>query len=829
MGGAYDVSMSLLERDRPLAELSSAVDRALDDCGGVVAVVGEAGIGKTSLLDELARRVADRVRVLWAGCEALFTPRPLGPLHDLAAELNVDPDAARERLFPAVLTALRRVPTLLVVEDVHWADHATLDLLKYLARRIARAPLLLALSYREDEIGPDDPLIMLLGEPGAALRHIALAPLSREAVERLASGRTGIFELTGGNPFYVTEVLAGEAAGVPPMVRDAVLARAAKLTPEARLVLEMASLVPGRAERDLLDAGDEAIEAATRSGIVRVEGGAVVFRHELVRRAIEDSISDLRRAPMHQAILARLIERGEPSLARLAHHAAGARDAAAILRFAPLAAAEAEKAGAHREAAAHLRTALQSSAASSDAERAALLESLAYECYLTEQHQEALAHRVEATSIRASLGDRRMEGDNLRWQSRLNWFLGRSVEVRRCADAAIALLKDLPGRELAMAYSNQSQLHFLAHERELAIEWGMRAIKLATTLEEHEILAHALNNVGSAAILANDLNGFEGLEESLRLSLEKGYQEHAARAYANLSTFSIWLRDYPRAERFVAEGIDYCQERDVVSWQVYITAWRARLHLERGRWDAAADDARSVLAHRGISTISRIPALTVLGTVLTRRGEPDAQPLLDEARQLARQTSEVQRIVPVALARAEAAWLRGDLQSARDDLGDALALSDRLFGKVEREDLELWMWRIGERSTPPPTRSLTGDPYDEALALTDRGDVDSLQRAVAILEQLGDGCLIHILRQKLLALGVRGPRPTTRANFAGLTTREAEVLALVDEGLRNADIATRLHLSPKTVDHHVSSVLSKLGVRSRGEAARVFRSQKTES
>ena len=529
---------------------------------------------------------------------------------------GIDPDAPCERLFPAVLAAARRLPTLLVVEDVHWADHATLDLLKYLSRRIARTPLLLALSYRDDEIGPDHPLITLLGEAGTTLRRIALGPLSREAVERLASGRAGVFELTGGNPFYVTEVLASELAGVPPMVRDAVLARAAKLTSEARQVLEMASLIPGGAELGLLDAADEAIEGAAHGGIVRIESGAIVFRHELARRAIEES----------------------------------------------------------------------------------------------------LAQSVEATAIRASLGDTRQEGDNLRWQSRFNWFLGRNAEARRTAAEAIAILQEHPGRELAMAYSNRSQLHFLAEENDLAIEWGMRAIELATNLGDHEILAHALNNVGSAAVMANDLNGFEGLEESLRLSLECGYPEHAARAYVNIFTQAVRLRQYPRAERFVAEGIDYCQERDLRSYEIYLFAWRARLHLERGRWDAAADDAQSVLAGHSISPINRIPALLVLGTVRARRGDPGGQALLDEAHHLAQPTRETQRIAPVALARAEAAWLRGDLPSAAEDLRDALALADRIGEPIERNALELWLWRVGGRDSAPPARPPTGDPYDSGCA-----------------------------------------------------------------------------------------------------------------
>src|SRR5213075_1711494 len=177
-----------------------------------------------------------------------------------------------------------------------------------------------------------------------------------------------------------------------PTVRDAVLARAAKLMPDARRVIEIASLIPGRAELALLDAEDDAIEAAGRSGIARTDGDAIVFRHELARRAIEDSLSDVRRTAMHRAILARLVERDERSLARLAHHAAGARDADAILRFAPLAATEAAKAASHREAAAHYRKALRYAGLLPDNERAALLELFTYECYLTEYHEEALEH-----------------------------------------------------------------------------------------------------------------------------------------------------------------------------------------------------------------------------------------------------------------------------------------------------------------------------------------------------------------------------------------------------------------------------------------------------
>src|SRR5438045_1057412 len=316
--------MHLLERDAPLAEIERARLEAIAGRGSVVAVIGEAGIGKSSLLQAFVRDSCPDIRVLLSGCEALFTPRPLGPLYDVAADLAIDDvEIARERLFPDVLAALRRVPTILIIEDVHWADRATLDLLKYLGRRIAHTSVLLVISYRDDEISPDHPLITVLGDLTPALRRVHVEPLSPRAVQQLAGDRSAeLYELTGGNPFYVPEVLASGAAGVPPTVRDAVLARAANLTPEARRLIELACLIPGRAEQTLIDANADDAEAAARTGIVRIEHSSIVFRHELARRTIEGSLSDARRIPMHRTILERLLMRNEKSLARFAHHAA---------------------------------------------------------------------------------------------------------------------------------------------------------------------------------------------------------------------------------------------------------------------------------------------------------------------------------------------------------------------------------------------------------------------------------------------------------------------------------------------------------------------------
>ena len=152
----------LLEREEPLALLERALASAREARGHTFLVGGEAGIGKTSLLETFAAERARGARVLWGACEALVTPRPLGPLVDIAEELKGPLlDALRSHrppheLFQSFLNALREHdgPTVVIVEDAHWADDASADFLKFVARRIARYPALLAVTYRDEEVSP---------------------------------------------------------------------------------------------------------------------------------------------------------------------------------------------------------------------------------------------------------------------------------------------------------------------------------------------------------------------------------------------------------------------------------------------------------------------------------------------------------------------------------------------------------------------------------------------------------------------------------------------------------------------------------------------------
>jgi DNA-binding CsgD family transcriptional regulator len=850
---------NLLERQPYLDALDEALREAATR-GRIALVSGEAGIGKTSLLERFTGAYQEAHPVLWGGCDALFTPAPLAPLHDIAGRMRhplgelLLRDAPRPLVFLTLLDELRDAPmsTILIIEDVHWADEATLDLIKYLGRRIQQTSALFILTYRDDEVGAGHPLRSVLGDlPASLTRRILLPPLSEHAVAQLAGEAPDIaardlYRITGGNPFFVTEALASGTAGVPNTVRDAVLARAARLSLDAREILDVVAIAPSRLERWTLEAlapSTSGLDECLESGMLRQSGASVAFRHELARQAIEVALSPERARSLHSQAIAVLVgqRKRKVETARLVHHALHAGDAELTLRLAQVAARESAEQGAHREAASHYQTALLYAEALADEKRAELLERLSYECYLTCQIEQGVRAREEALRIWRALDRKDKVGQNLRLLSRLYWFLGRKTEADRYAHEALAVLETLPpDRELAMAYSNCAQLYMLAEQGAEAERWGQRAIALAEELGDVEILAHALNNVGMALLHVGNERGRAPLERSLDLALEHGFEEHTARAWTNLACSAITAYDYRRAAVYLQDGIAYCVEHDLDAWRLYMTAWHGRLRLEQGDWEGADEDAALILDTYASEAISRLPALAVRVFLRVRRGDPGAETLLQEALRLALETQEIQRIGPVVAARAEAAWLRGDLASRRDEIERTFRMaSEHGFSRAQGE-LGYWLWRAGGFDTPPPEDTMPyslqiagnwrgaadawgrlGCPYERALALLD-GDADALKEALQIARQLGARPLVALILQRLRKQGVhgipRGPRASTRRNPAGLTTREVELLALVAEGLSNAEVAARLSISAKTVDHHVSAAMSKLGAHSRAQA-----------
>jgi DNA-binding CsgD family transcriptional regulator/tetratricopeptide (TPR) repeat protein len=848
----------LLERSEILSALDEylAVVRSSSE-GRLILLGGEAGAGKTALLRRFCATQDSAARVLWAGCEPLRTPRPLGPLLDISDAVGGEFEdlvarAARPHdVAMALLRQLRnRPPTVLVLEDVHWADEATLDVLTLVASRIASAPALVVASHRDDGSGRSPQLRVVLAEVGGKGR-LRVPPLSQAAVTDLARphGVDGdeLFRRTAGNPFFVAEALAAPGEELPETVRDAVLARASRLSAPARSLLEAAAIVPGQAELWLLEAlAGEFIDHAEEclvSGMLSATGSRVAFRHELARLAIEDSMSPIRRAALHREALAALAAH-DGDTARLVHHADAAGDEEGVLRWAPPAAERAASSGAHREAAAHYARALTLADRVALPRRAELFQCLATECWLTDQFDAAIAAQRQALECHRESGDRLGEGGALWRLSRVLSFANRHGESHPLEAAAVELLEQLPaGHELAMAYAVAAEDRFVYHQLEEAVHWGTRAIELATRLDDTEALVLALQGIGTAQFQAGIDEGRCRLEEALALAQEEGLEHYVGRSYILLVRGCVRLRRPKAALAYIETGLGYCGEWGLDTWRLYLLSGRARVEANLGRWDEAAGSASLALRDSRSAPVARVYALVALALVRARRGDPEAAMLLEEAHDVVHATGQLEWITLVAAARAEAAWLSGKDSSIESITGPALALALACQEPWSIAELAYWRWMAGLRDELPgvssenPYRlSITGDgagaaelwreigcPYEAALALADAHDPDALRRAHDELQGLGARPAVAIVARRLRERGVRGvsrgPRPSTRANPAGLTARELEVLALVAEGLRNADIAERMVVSEKTVGHHVSAVLRKLAVRSRGEAA----------
>ena len=854
----------ILERDAELSALAHAAREAADGHGSVVLVMGEAGIGKSSLVEALRSHLPAEGRMLVGYCDDLATPRTLGPFRDLVGSVGTELSRAvtdgseRDRVLTALRTELTWPdhPTVLVIEDVHWADDATLDALRYLIRRIADLPAVLVLTYRDDELNRGHPLHGLLGQASRSdhVRRLPLHRLSQQAVRQLSAGSpvdtNDLFALTSGNPFFVHELLASaQGERVPPTIADAVLARVRSLDPATQDVLEQLAVVPSALDRWLVDAlvpgsgqGGEgtvaALAAAEERGLLSVSTRKIAFRHELTRRTIADAVPAARLMALNQRVLDALIDHDGSDVSRIVHHAAQAGDEDAIVRYGPAAGRDAAGAGAHREAVAHFGLVLEHHDRFAPGERAELLAQYAIECYTIGAIDKAVEAGQRAVEENRALGDPRRLGACLRWLSRIWWMAGNRANAEQAGREAISVLERAGDRRLlALALSNESQLCALAYRFAESIEYGERAVALAREVGDAAITSHALTNIGFSRGILGDPAGQPLLDEALRVALEAGDVEDACRAYVNLVWILLdWFR-LDEAERYLTAAMKLAEESEFFGILSYMQVERARLDFARGSWDEAV---RAAEAAADAFLPARCPALVVLGWVQVRRGQPRGARLLSSAWKLAVQIDELQRLGPAAAARAEDAWLRGDHARVRDIATPVYAEARRLGDRVHQAELGYWLVKAGQ---PAETGSghpyalqaagrwreaaelweAAGCPYEHAAALAESPEPGDLLAALGILDELGATPLATLVRGRLRALGTsripRGPRGETRVNPAGLTARQVEVLRLLGMGYTNAQIASQLVVSVRTVDSHVAAVLAKLGAASRREAA----------
>jgi DNA-binding CsgD family transcriptional regulator/tetratricopeptide (TPR) repeat protein len=845
--------VELLERGRALGVLAHARESAGRGRGRVVFVSGEPGIGKTALVTHFVTALEAGARVFVGACDDLYVPRPLGPFRDMAGGVSDElaaalaAGAAPHEIQSLLIGELRMPPspTVLVLEDLHWADDATIDAVAVLGRRIGSLPALLVLTFRRGDMPPGHRLHAAVAAVAADESVLVdLAPLSEGAVASLVGDRVEeVYAATGGNPFYVTELMGASASDrLPVSVAVAVLARAARLDAGSRRLVELVSVVPGRMATAVLDAvmpkWAAAAEEPERRGLLEVGPRYVRFRHELARHAVGSSIPVAARRRLHAEILGVLLA-ANADPADVVHHADAAGADAVVAEYAPVAARRAASLESNREAYSHYRRAVDFLERLPRPEQARLLEELAVAAYVVGRLPDAFAAIERAISIDDGLGDQQAAGRCRRVLSRLHWIAGDGQAARAAAFEAVSILEPLgPSSELARAYSTVSQLEMLADDAEATLAWGERALGLATQLGDESTRAHALVNIATARL--NVDGSTAPLLEAHDAAEAAGDRHEAARALDNLGySLLVWARP-AEALRYAEQAAAYGAGHEVLiiaSYAAVVTAW---LRLRGGEW---AEAERMIRREIESGVVIRQVTKTVLAELAVRRGDPDAAERLAELAAAADRTGEPQRIVPVLELAAEHALLTGApiptgrIEALVGEIPPRGRLSARnamhvaAWAAIAGIDVELAtpaspayaaMARRDWRAAADAFAEI-GWTYDRALMLSLLEDENALVEAIAISRGLWAEPLTRRVARRLRDLGLsvpRGPRESSRANPAGLTARQLEVLALLADGLTNAEIADRLVVSPRTAEHHVAAVLTKLGAATRSEAAR---------
>jgi DNA-binding CsgD family transcriptional regulator len=955
------VSPVFAGREDELALLMAAFDAAVAGTPGIVLVGGEAGGGKSRLAAELAARVRDRALVLTGGCVELSAAAlPYAPFVAVLRELvrergaaavagllpgagagelaallpgfgppsGTDPETARVRLFELLLALLETLaeqqPVVLVVEDVHWADRDTRDLLSFLARNLRQAAVLLVVTFRSGGQEDDLALRRLLAglERMDTVTRVELPPLSRGQVTAQIEGILGhppdppvvsaVYARGGGNPLF-TEALLGPGgtinAGLPRSLRDLLLAAVTDLPDPAQQLLRTAAVAGPRVGHALLAVLTGLDDAALTSGlrpavaasVLVTEGDGYAFRHELIREAVLGDLLPGERAQAHRR-LAEVLEVA-PSLSpeaipaiQIARHWLGARDVQRALTAAWHAAASAGASFAYAEQLMMAEQVLQlwdqlaDPAGQIGADHVAVLTLAADAARWAGQPERGLALVDEALAELDDPADPQRRAAALHRRAGLRRELLLPGQIDDLQAALALATAATPVRARAMA----------------ALGWALRredrndeAATLSAELQDLVAGLGAGECRAEAGMLRAAVRAHTG--EDTIAELWRARDEAASAGSGHLETWayltaSHLLEGRGRHELAIAAGRDgLARARQLgLGRQVAapIAGKLAESLASAGQWDEALEILDEILgldppplgrAHpllvRGHIEIVRGGLDTATGTLRELRALPagllaEAQYALPLARleiafrltagEPARALAAAAAFPPydpqadprypwallaTAMRACAEATTAGLPAGGGDPAGLAKGLADRAARLPRLSPLHTGYaalcaaeaGRAGGRTDLAPWDAAAdawdqvGQPYPLGYALARgaaaaaaAGDKDAaasrLQRAAGLAAQLAAGPLqqqiSQLSRRARLPLTGQGgtPEPAEAVPF-GLTPREQEVLRLVAAGYSNGDIAAELFISRRTASVHVSNILAKLGVASRGEAA----------
>jgi DNA-binding CsgD family transcriptional regulator/tetratricopeptide (TPR) repeat protein len=770
------------------------------------------------------------------------------------ARALIEGQGQAHEIYVAVYEQFRASPCIFVVDDLHWADQGTVDLLRFLLRRIATTSAFVIGTLRPDEIDPSNPLRMLLGDVARSPDAVTfdLRPLSMAAVSALVDDRSidpaRLHELTGGNPFFVEQMLDHDTEDLPATVRDAILARTVDLDDEARDLLDLMVSAPEAIPDRLLPElgfGVETLRSLHKTGLIRRSQGGVAFRHDLCRMAVASSLPPGGEAALHRRMLNALEGGASVDAAVLVHHARGANDPERILRYASMAGIASARAGAHTQASEFFTLALDHAKSSTPDERAELLELLASEEYLLDRLDEAIGACKRAIRLREQTGDREGVSTNHQSLSVYEWYHANRDEAERHASEAVTVVDTDDNREvLGQAVALQAYLAIQASDVRRAHLLLEQARKVAADVGDP-----ALNvRIDLLDAICGVVEGTDGAREGVIGIVEPGqdnFDDRLSSGYSNLAYMDVEYRRLPEALGVLEVSLPLTIEWDMPICYVWQMGARGRLQLMKGDWDAAKTDAETVLTAPSAPLARTWPHL-IRGLVRLRRGD-DPETDFDDAWELAHKLNEPLRLMPAAAALVERAWLSGVRDQRVDEAVVMVRELDEVGLEWARGDLAMWLRRLmpeleldglpvsvphqlqlaGQFSAAAAAWEQLNSPYEQAWALVEAGEDDAVRRGLGLLDRLGADAVASRLRQDLRDRGVTKvparSRSATLTNAAGLTSRELEVLGLLGEGLSNAELAGRLYISPKTADHHVSAILSKLQVPNRRQAVEAGR------
>ncbi|HWJ08433.1 MAG TPA: BTAD domain-containing putative transcriptional regulator, partial [Nocardioides sp.] len=773
----------LVERQAEIDAVVRAIDGAAAGTGSCIAVTGDAGVGKTSVVRAACSEAG--IRVLHGHCDPLSTPRPYGPLRDLAAEAGLtvwdtDGEVLIAEVCDQVVTALTEQPTVLVVEDLHWVDAATVEVLRFIARRSATLQMSLVVTYRSHEIGPQHPARPLAGDLArhAHATTVHLEGLSVDGVAALLASLAGesgpepaaVHELTGGNPFFVAEIGSDPGRPLPISVRDALLDRTAALSADDLHLLQLAAVSPERlADTVLRDLGVDlpALGRLDATGLLARDQSGLAYRHELARQAVLSTVPPGGAPHLHARLLAVLEDGGCREPALLTHHAVAARDASRAFVHAREAAAEAARAGAHTDAAAFYEIALAHHLDPDPAERADLVQRLAFELYLVSRLTEAIDAVTTSFELWRRADDHAGLASAYDTAAVFTYYDADRANAERYADRAAAVAREA-GLPLAhgAARATRGFLGYFRGELALARSCANEASAVAKSTGERMLGLRAEMVRTLADLATGDPAGRSGL---LRLSAEAreaGWDELASTALSQLSYLDVEHGRLDLAQQVLDESIPFTVRRDMPICRHWQTAQRARLRLGQGLWDGALLDAEEVVGTAGMRVAEFWPLL-IGALVPVRRGEAGDPAALDGAWELARSLDEPARRLAVLGVLAEVSWTSGVIDRRVAELAvDELRRHGAEPGAHwAAGELVVWLRRLDLPDLPdlpdlldevppglaePHAATLAGEhlraadawlergqPFAAALCLADSGADDARERAADLLRSLG--------------------------------------------------------------------------------------------